>query len=281
MGWRQLGKQKLCNLLAKMGMPMEQCQQKYASMDFGLRKQLIEQLQRHAPDFKLDQCVFPSFVSQTSFRHQYSASDVVYSVSGLLESTMAEQNGDAIDWRKNFYDAFDALSMKKEVLMRKGMDQCQRQHKAILRQVESIVDGNNELRKLQGFRYTTIKDHPDQDYFVHFPTLRKLGLYLIDTHRFNSDKRRKALPLLIAALNPATETYMVVGMWNSSDLEEGHVVGNEFGGYFTQAAEEIQARASMTEFDSSVMEIKSDDWGKFVMKLSELLRSRRQLKSYR
>ena len=273
--WRQLGKQKVKNLLAKMGIPMEQCKQKYTSMDFNLRKQLFDKLQDTAQqDFKLDQCVFPSFVSQASFRHQYSASDVVYSVGGLLEAVDTAAEGEPSAWRKNFFEAFDALSMKNAKLMRRGMDQCQRQHKAVLKQVESIVDGNNALKKSGGFRWTTIKDQPDQEFFTHFPTLRKLGLYLIDTHRFNTDhgKKRKALPLVIAALNPVSETYMVCGMWNTANVDEGSVIGNEFGNYFEAAAEKTGSRASLIEFDSSVMEIKSDDFHKFIMELSSKLK---------
>ena len=71
------------------------------------------------------------------------------------------------------------------------------------------------------FRYVTIKDHPDQRHFLNYPTLQKLGLYLIDTYKFNADAKRRSLPLVLCALNPVTETYLVVGLWNTQSKVSG------------------------------------------------------------
>ena len=90
---------------------------------------------------------------------------------------------------------------------------------------------------MSAYRYVTIKDHPDQRYFLNYPTLQKLGLYLIDTFKFNQDQKRRSLPLVLCALNPKTETYLVVGLWNTQSRTEGHVVANQFGQHFVAAGE--------------------------------------------
>eukprot|EP00039_Didymoeca_costata_P030735 m.31129 g.31129 ORF g.31129 m.31129 type:complete len:586 (+) comp8280_c3_seq1:251-2008(+) len=268
--WRQIGKQRLRNLLAKIGISLEQCKQKYMSMDFKQRSRLFDQMSKFAPDYKLDHCIFPSFVSQASFRLQYSASDVVYAITGLLESSPEKEN-EPIDWRSNFYNAFDALSMKNQTLVKKGINFSMKQHAAILRQVESIIEGKSGVRKAKEFRWVIIKDQPDQKYFVYPAALQKLGHFLLDSFKFNaSDRRRsRALPLLLCALNAATETYTVVGLWSHASREEGHVAPNEFGRHFDTVAERIQARAKLTSFDSSVMELKSDDLQKFLTSLQQ------------
>lgn len=72
--------------------------------------------------------------------------------------------GEPVDWKANFYRAYDALGMKTPDLLSSGMELCQKQHSAILRQVESVIEGTNGIRTTGAFRYVTIKDHPDQLY---------------------------------------------------------------------------------------------------------------------
>lgn len=84
-----------------------------------------------------------------------------------------------------------------------------------------MIEGTNGIRTTGAFRYVTIKDHPDQQYFVHHAVLQKLGLYLMDTFRFNPQNKRKALPLVLCAQNPETEEYIVVGIWNTPSRAEG------------------------------------------------------------
>ena len=119
-------------------------------------------------------------------------------------------------------------------------------------------------------RYVIIKDDPDQKYFLHHPTLRRLGLYLMDTFRFSKDGRKKSYPLVLAALNPGNATYIVAGLWSTLYRSEGSVVKNEFGQLFMRAATNTDARIRMASFDTSVMEIKSDDMNKFFANLSSL-----------
>lgn len=54
--------------------------------------------------------------------------------TGLLEAT-TENPLDPIDWKTNFYQAFDALGLKSRDLIRRGTENSMKQHAALLRQV--------------------------------------------------------------------------------------------------------------------------------------------------
>eukprot|EP00040_Diaphanoeca_grandis_P012371 m.62716 g.62716 ORF g.62716 m.62716 type:complete len:589 (-) comp23192_c0_seq1:164-1930(-) len=267
--WKQSGQKLLKNLLAKMGLSIEQCEQQYSAMDVRHKKQLMNQVLRYKDDYNLENCVFPSFVSQSGFRDQYSASDLVYTITGLLEAP-ANDIDQQIDWKKNFFDALDALSMKNKALLQKGADNSKKQHLALVRQVENVIEGKTGRKAGNLFRYVIIKDDPDQKYFIHHPTLRRLGLFLMDTYRFSKDRKR-TFPLVLAALNPATETYVVVGMWSNLHRAEGTVPKNNFGRHFQKAGERVEARVRQAAFESTILEVKSDDMMQFISALQHTL----------
>lgn len=267
--WKQKGKKDLHHLLAQMGFSLEQCKQQYIAMDVKLKLTLEEQLDTYAEDSNLENFSFPSFESQSGFRAQYSASDLVYISTGLLEAA-PDNVEEPVDWKKNFFLAMDVLKMQDRKLLQRGLEASKKQHMALLRQVESIVEGKKG-QKNAAFRYVIIRDDPDQGHFIHHPTLRRLGLFLMDTYRFGKDKKR-SLPLVMCALNPATETFVVAGMWNQLGRTEGSVIKNEFGKHFEKAAERVGSRISLAAFDSSILEIKSDDLLTFLNALMHTMR---------
>eukprot|EP00042_Codosiga_hollandica_P034584 m.242785 g.242785 ORF g.242785 m.242785 type:complete len:631 (+) comp54447_c0_seq4:2216-4108(+) len=253
--WKQSGRNQLHNLFAMMGFSLDQCKQKFNSMGVQLRDSLAQRLSEHADRYNLEDFQFPSFMFRFGFRQQLSASDMVYSVAALLQTTDdTETENDA--WRTSFFRAFDALAITKDrsyQLLKTGMDLAMTQQQAILRQVEAIVEGKNGIKKHTSFRYAAIKDTPDRKFFAHPTTLTNLGFLLLDTYRNKKEKdnkRKATLPFLLAASQPAKSTNMVVGIWNI----EGTTFDsrqNGFGQLFISAGERVQARMRMTSFDSS------------------------------
>lgn len=244
--WRGKGKDRLKDLLAKMGIALDQCQQKFTTMDVRLRESLFDQINKCAPTFGLDNCAFDSFVSQHGFQQSLSASDVVYAVTALLEAPTEND-----DWRDSFYRAYDALAPSQHELLVAGMDLSMQQHIGILRLVESIVDGKNGIRKTTTFRYAVLNAQTESRTLAHPITLCKLAYFLLDTYRFNKESKKKTLPLVLAALNPVAETYLVVGVWTQGQRMDGVIVPNQFGVHFQAAGQRINARLRMTAFDSS------------------------------
>jgi hypothetical protein len=200
-----------------------------------VRRTLLDQITKCAPEFGLDSCVMDSFVAQAGYTTKVSATDVVYAVSALLEAPADESVG----WQANFFKAFDALALTGQDLLAQGMALAMQQHISLLRLVESIVDGKNGLRKTQvgvvvglcfaclwgpriahpfhpmppppppqTFRYAIIEGQVEGQNFLHPVSLTKLAHFLLDTYRYNADSQKKTRPLVVAALNPATETYV-------------------------------------------------------------------------
>merc|ERR1719238_1370725 len=99
-------------MLAKMGLPLEQCSQPFTMMDMKIKKQLSQKLKKYARQFNLTGLAFPSFQMSSGFTKHLSAVDAVYSLSGLLEGKVL-QNGTQTNldqWKKNFSDAYTSLS---------------------------------------------------------------------------------------------------------------------------------------------------------------------------
>lgn len=57
-------------------------------MDLQLRKEFHESLEKLSEKYNLDDLVFASFVIQYGYRNKYSASDIVYAVLAILESSV-------------------------------------------------------------------------------------------------------------------------------------------------------------------------------------------------
>lgn len=68
-----------------------QSRQKFSAMDMELRQEFHSMIEKLAEKYNLDQLVFASFILQYGFRNKYCASDVVYAMLALLESTVSNQ----------------------------------------------------------------------------------------------------------------------------------------------------------------------------------------------
>eukprot|EP00954_Amorphochlora_amoebiformis_P005927 467010-Amorphochlora_amoeboformis.AAC.1 len=131
--WKKRGMCDLERFLAKLGIPLSESKQSYQFMTSNFKKRLRDQIEVHAPRFQLDNITFGSFFRVTSSVHfgvvfdiglfqqyehqrlQLSASDVVYSISALLENPQKSHDDDKEDDTKqmreeNFWEAYEALS---------------------------------------------------------------------------------------------------------------------------------------------------------------------------
>ncbi|KAJ3302939.1 hypothetical protein HDV03_004451 [Kappamyces sp. JEL0829] len=83
--WKEQGRQRLTNLLVKMGFPQKESRQYYREMDIAYKKVLGTKLVDLAPKYNLPDIVFPSFDKTYGYITTLSASDVVYAVTALLD----------------------------------------------------------------------------------------------------------------------------------------------------------------------------------------------------
>lgn len=88
--WKESGQQKLQLLLAKMGLPLIECQQSFSHMKPELKKILSEKLNEFAPQFGLNDVRYLSFQMQNGYKYRLSAADAVYGVAAILEMRTPE-----------------------------------------------------------------------------------------------------------------------------------------------------------------------------------------------
>jgi len=109
--WKSTGREKLQHFLAKMGLSLRECQQKFEFMSPQLKLRLDEKLHKHGEEFGLDELFYPSFFRAfTGYKHSISAADVVYSTTALLEAGPMSQTAGEMSWEDSFNTAYDALN---------------------------------------------------------------------------------------------------------------------------------------------------------------------------
>ncbi|KAJ3354312.1 hypothetical protein HDU83_005467 [Entophlyctis luteolus] len=83
--WKEKGKQKLTNLLARMGLPHVQTHQPFHEMKLTVQKELRSKLLNIGPSFRMTELQYPSFVRHNGFKITVSASDSVHAILALLD----------------------------------------------------------------------------------------------------------------------------------------------------------------------------------------------------
>lgn len=83
--WKEKGRDKLLNLLAKMGFPQHEALKPHSAMGLYYKEKLNEKLRDHAGRYNMPHLAFPSFARRYGYKMAVSASDAIYSMSSLLD----------------------------------------------------------------------------------------------------------------------------------------------------------------------------------------------------
>lgn len=83
--WTARGKKTLERLIAKIGIPLKSCRQKFGFMSDKLKTRLELRLEECSKEFDLEHVRFHTFNRRDGFSESISASDVVHSTTALLE----------------------------------------------------------------------------------------------------------------------------------------------------------------------------------------------------
>ncbi|KAL7751816.1 DNA replication initiation factor cdc45 [Sorochytrium milnesiophthora] len=272
--WRDHGRNRLNNLFAKMGFSLKECNQMYTHMDAELKRLLKLRMSTVGPEFGLDDLTYSSFTRSFGYKYTLSASDAVFALTALLEAgpRVATEIGhyaewaDVVEdvregklWYRNFYIAYDAVNDIN--ILRFGLELSMDLQRAIMRQGTAVIQ-KPAIKTLKNFRYALVKDGPDLSLFSQPLALTKLALFLFNAMRSIG---RTNLPLVVATLNEAAGTYLVVGFTGAA--QPGEPRKNKFGLAFQATAADTSARVRHDAFESSVMEISKDDVADFLERL--------------
>ncbi|EXJ87873.1 cell division control protein 45 [Capronia coronata CBS 617.96] len=260
--WNESGIKRLHKLLAKMGVSLSQCKQTYTHMDMDLKKSLRDRLLKYAAVYGLDDLV-PSgsgratyeqegwgFIRSWGWKAQLSAVDVGVILGAILDvgtshamsstsASAAAYNGSSqatvvtedIPDRSEallprFFAAYDALAPNHPTHLLTSIPAAQHLLRSILRTGSSLLV-KHQIRHLRAFRMGVVKEGPDLALFANSPgALVKLALWVGEAVAVNEREKKgpeSATPLVLAALDEARGTYVVVGtgggIGSGEDLE--------------------------------------------------------------
>jgi cell division control protein 45 len=192
--WSHRGGKKLHELLADMGLPLAQSQQAFESMDLQLRKEFRECLEKLSEKYNLEDLVFATFVLQYGYRNKYCASDVVYAVLAILESSPNEEPEEC------FNVALDCLSKIKKEVISKGIERAKIITTTMFKTVQGAID-MKQIITAGNFVYYIIQEGSlDWCMFSNQHVLLLLAQFILRAY-VSMSRNRKApdLPLIISA----------------------------------------------------------------------------------
>ena len=254
--WSDAGQKRLAKLLAKMGVSLAECKQRYTHMDLELKRGLRERLLTFAPHYGLDGLVPPKsgsgdpkdgwgFVRCWGWKACLSAIDAGVVLGAILEvgdakslsqssfdktnfvgtqdhsempSTQEQQDAMHEHITSRFWTAYDALG-SIDILVN-HIATAQHLHRAILRTGTQLIE-KKQIRHLRAFRMAVVKEGPDVQLFTHPGALTKLALWIAEAIvELNGTKaKNKGSELVMAGLDDSRGLYVVVGLGGGGATE--------------------------------------------------------------
>uniref|UniRef100_A0A7N8WWA1 CDC45 cell division cycle 45 homolog (S. cerevisiae) n=1 Tax=Mastacembelus armatus TaxID=205130 RepID=A0A7N8WWA1_9TELE len=263
--WTLNGQKKLQEFLADMGLPLIQVRQKYNSMDMSIKENLRDVIEESANKYGMKDIRIQTFGVHFGFKNRFLASDIVHATAALLESTEKDESDS-----NNFIKALDSLSRYHFYSSIHSLQLAKKKLIAIQQTVASCICTNLILSQGPFLYCYLMEGTPDVKLFSKPMALILLCKYLLKAFVHSTrNKRCKLLPLIMAAPKDVEKgTVIVVGIPPESDTSDKK---NFFGRAFEKAAESTSSRTLHDHFDTSIMELKTEDRSKFLDALITLL----------
>ncbi|XP_062274313.1 cell division control protein 45 homolog [Scomber scombrus] len=263
--WTLNGQKKLQEFLADMGLPLKQVRQKFNSMDMSIKENLRDVIEESSNKYGMKDIRIQTFGVHFGYKNRFLATDMVHATAALLEST--EKDDTDTD---NFIKALDSLSRSNLERLHSGIDQAKKKLIAIQQTVASCICTNLILSQGPFLYCYLMEGTPDVKLFSKPMALILLSKYLLKAFVHSTrNKRCKLLPLIMAAPKDVEKgTVIVVGIPPESETSDKK---NFFGRAFEKAAETTSSRTLHDQFDTSIIELKTEDRSKFLDALITLL----------
>ncbi|XP_034945738.1 cell division control protein 45 homolog [Chelonus insularis] len=262
--WSLRGEKRLRELLAEMGLPLAQSKQRFSAMDLNLRLEFRQMVEKLASKYKVDSVIGASFTLQSGYRFKYCASDIVYAMLALLESSTKDRLP-----QHCFLDALDCLSRKKKDILERGIEKA----KMMLSNIFKTAQGILEMKQVMNagtFLYVIIPEGSlDSRLFAHPHSLLMLAQFTLKAYVETSRNRNaRGWPLLASATFNAEEGMCIlVGVPPVCEDQPKSL----FGKAFEQAAKNTNSDIETDYFDTTIIRLKIEERPKFFDALAALL----------
>ncbi|XP_070760812.1 cell division control protein 45 homolog isoform X2 [Enoplosus armatus] len=263
--WTLNGQKKLQEFLADMGLPLKQVRQKFNSMDMSIKENLRDVIEESSNKYGMKDIRIQTFGVHFGFKNRFLASDMVHATAALLESTEKDESDS-----DNFIKALDSLSRSNLDRLHSGIDLAKKKLIAVQQTVASCICTNLILSQGPFLYCYLMEGTPDVKLFSKPMALILLCKYLLKAFVHSTrNKRCKLLPLIMAAPKDVEKgTVIVVGIPPESETSDKK---NFFGRAFEKASESTCSRTLHDNFDTSIIELKTEDRSKFLDALITLL----------
>lgn len=262
--WSIKGEQRLKELLAEMGLPLAQSKQQFSAMDLNLRQEFKEMVEKISAKYNMDNVRGTSFTLQYGYRFKYCASDVVYAMLALLESTGKNRSP-----QHCFMDASDCISRLKKDVLARGIEKA----KEMLCNIYKTAQGILEMKQVMNagrFLYVVLPGgNLDSHLFSHPHALMMLAQFVLQAYVESSRSRRAlGLPLVASATyNTETNMCLLIGIPPVCEDQPRSLFGLAFKG----AAENTNSYLEDDYFDTTIVRLKIEHRPKFFDALAALL----------
>ncbi|XP_078045179.1 cell division cycle protein 45 [Augochlora pura] len=261
--WSVKGEQRLKQLLAEMGLPLAQSKQRFSAMDLTLRHEFRQMIEKLAGKYKVDTVIGTSFTLQYGYRFKYCASDIVYAMLALLESSTKDKLP-----QRCFLDALDCLSRTKKEILQTGIEKAKFMLSSIFKLAQNVLQ-MKQVRSAGSFLYVIIPEASDNQVFAHPHSLLMLAQFILKAY-VDSTKSRRApeWPLIVSSVcSVETGSCLMVGIPPVCEDQPRSL----FGRAFEQAAKNTNCYIEADYFDTTILRLKIEERPKFMDALAALL----------
>lgn len=258
------GERKVLDFLADLGIPLTESKQRFNYINTEIREEIPKAIEAKKDKYEIQDIFFSTFSCQFGYQHKYCAADIARAVAATLEY------GDStLDTKQAVYQALDLLSRKNGPQMETGILAAKNQVQAVVRMAQNILD-SKQIVSVGPYLYTVIQEGtPNVSYLSRHNVIITLAHFLLQGYISNSKRRKSAdLPLvLVAPVDEVAGLSVVVGIPPYNDKTRR----NFFGKAFEQTVKNTQSRYLIDYWDSSLIQIKTEDRTKFLDGLMSLL----------
>lgn len=281
--WHEQGQRALQRLVAKLGVPLQDAQQKFGCLNPKYKEPLKERMVEVAPEFDLHEVYVSAFLLCVDHRATLHSLDLAGAIRAVLGyrgcfhglaaqgEKPAERPGAAAHLQDNFWCVFYQLLDKNMLFFEKAVQQGIEQQKRLIALCFEVVE--KKLIKLApGFKCAVLEQEVrGEAELLDAHLLERLAQLLLDVCREAESGRAADAPLLLAVLNREEESYSVVGVEGARRRGQGVTGRSSFGGCLKQAAENAQVRYSYDSFESFFIKVHAKDFENFLDALRSVL----------
>lgn len=264
--WTNKGKKKLNEFLADLGLPLNECKQKYAFIDSSYKNDFksVVGSENIKDKYKYDESLIYLSTFQASFGYcnKLSAFDMAYAVSALLENQLSvETTNKERSLSDKFLEALNCLNRENAKALGTGIELARSHMQMLFQQIQNFIDMNQVVASGPFLQVFLEESNQDNLFFAQNCVAKRLARFALQSYlALTKGKRVRNMPLILCVpSNDSTTVITGIPPYRASNNTE-----NCFGLAFDEAAEKTKSRVNFSQFDTSTIEINNEDRSKFL-----------------